>query len=238
MEFNKFTPHHVLIRAVENRPVFSDYQDCSRFTYQLYAVNFGRPALNVYRKDIVSIADKLLSGNSNSFLIKNSGPLVDILSFNLVKDHVHLILSPNIEEGIPKYIHKLNVSFAKYYNLKYKRQGVLFDKPYKSVPLADTSQLCDLVRYINVKNALDIYNPDWEKGVENWQEAFDFIENYKYSSYLDLFGGRRSKIIAPRSILEKYLSYGISKDRIKNLDFIENYINKKMENNRPIFLEK
>lgn len=240
MRFDKFTPCHVIIRSVEGRSIFSSPEDCSRFVYQIYAVNIGKPAFNIYRKDIVYIADKLLSGEKIPWKIINSEtyPIVDILSFVLVDNHAHFILSPNIEKGISKYIHKLSLSFAKYYNAKHDREGVLFNKPYKIVQLETSSQLDDVMRYINVKNSLDIYNSKWKDGVEDWKEAFDFISNYKYSSYPDLFGKRSSKILASESILAKYLGHELDKRKVENIDFIEKYFNKEMDYNHSIFLEE
>lgn len=240
MRFDKFTPCHVIIRSVEDRLIFSDAEDCSRFIYQIYAANMGKPAFNIYRKDMVFIADRLLSGEEMPWKIINSEsyPIVDILSFVLVDNHAHFILSPNVENGIPKYIHKLSLSFAKYYNARYKREGILFNKPYKIIQLETSSQLGDTMRYINVKNPLDVYNPKWKKGIEDWKEAFDFISNYKYSSYPDLFGERSSKIIAPKPIIEKYVSGGLGINGVEDIDFIEKYFNKEMDYNQSIFLEE
>lgn len=240
MKFEKFKPCHVIIRSVEGRPIFSDVADRSRFIFQVYANNIGKPHVNIYRKNIIYIADKLLEGEDVPWkLITNPyPPMVDILSFGLADDHVHFILSPNIEKGVSKYVQKINVSFAKYYNMKYKREGILFNKPYKVIPLETVSELNDTLRYINVKNALDVYDSQWKNGVENWKEAFDFVAKYKYSSYLDLFGKRNSKILAPKPIIEKYVGQQINKNKVENVDFIEKYINGELKHNNKIFLEE
>ena len=56
-----------------------------------------------------------------------------LLDFSLVVNHDHLYLLPNIENGIPIFIGRLNNGFAQYYNLKYHRKGTLFDGPYRAV---------------------------------------------------------------------------------------------------------
>jgi len=240
MRFDKFTPCHIIIRAVEGRLIFSNEEDCSRFIFQMYTTNIGKPGFNIFRKNILYIADKILLGEDVPWkIVSDKGsPIVDILSFALVGDHVHLILSPNVENGIPRYIHKINVSFAKYYNMKYNREGVLFNKPYKIIPLETSSQLEATMRYVNVKSPLDVYNKNWKNGVENWKEAFEFVEKYQYSSYMDLFGDRSSKMLAAKPILEKYLGMEINKNKIDNIDFIENYISEKLDYYYPVFLEE
>src|SRR4030043_214770 len=170
--FEKFIPYHVLSRAVDNKPIFSDQEDCARFLFQIYANNVGRPGLNLYRK-----------------------------------------------------------------NMKDKREGILFNKPYKIIPLKSDDQLDTVIRYINVKNPLDFYNSDWHKGLDNWQEAFNFLDNYKFSSYPDLFGERSSKILAPEAILNKYLGEKSRRNKIENLDFIEDYLGQKLADYKALFLE-
>ncbi len=240
MKFEKFKPCHVIIRAVDKRPIFTDIEDCSRYIFQVYATNIGKPSYNIFRKNVIYIADELLRGNETPWkiVINKISPLVDVLSFALVRDRAHFILSPNVEDGIPRYIHKVSLSFAKYYNNRHKREGVLFNKPYRIIPLDTVADLDNTMRYVNVKTALDVYNPDWKKGIENWKKAFDFVDQYRYSSYQDLFGNRNSKLLASKDIVSKYLGGEINKDKIKNIDFIEKYINGDLENSKKIFLER
>lgn len=235
----KFIPFHVLSRAVDNKLIFSDQEDCARFVFQIYANNVGKPGLNLYRRNIKEVSDALLRGEEipDKLITRNSSALVDILSFSLINDHVHFILSPNVENGIARYIHKLNLSFAKYFNMRHKRKGILFNKPYKVVPLKSDDQLDLTMRYINVKNPLDLYNTNWQKNLDNWQEAFDFLADYKFSSYPDLFGERDSKILAPEAILSKYLGQKSDRNKIVNIDFIEDYLDQKLTAYNSFFLE-
>jgi len=229
------------MRAVEKRPIFDNDNDCSRFIYQMYAGNLGRSAFNVYRKNLIYIADNLLRGEELPWKMVNDRrevPIADVLSFALVNDHAHFILSPNTEDGISKYIHKLKVSFSKYYNSAHDREGILFNRSFKRIPLETTSEIEAAIRYVNVKCPLDVYNSEWKNGVENWQEAFDFVSKYKYSSYSDLFDKRNSKLLAPRAILEKYIGGELNKNSVENIDFIENYLGNKLDHYYPVFLEK
>lgn len=238
--FERFIPSHVLSRAIDKKTIFSDQEDCARFIFQMYALNIGKPAYNIFRRNMIEIADLLLDGKEieQNLITSKHTPLVDILSFSLAKDHVHFILTPNIENGIPKYMHKLNLSYAKYFNSRHKREGVLFNKPYKLTPLKTSLELDKIMRYINVKNPLDVYNPEWQKGLDNWKEAFDFLANYKFSSYPDLFGKRESKVLASRAIVDKYLGKKTLRKKVENIDFIEDYLAQKLLDYKPLFLEK
>ncbi len=240
MEFVKFTPTHIIIRAVENRPIFNNENDCSRFIYQMYSGNLGRSAFNVYRRNLIFIADNLLFGKPTPWKLvnnKRTAPIADVLSFALVSDHAHFILSPNSEDGISRYVHKIKVSFSKYYNASHNREGILFNRSFKSAPLKTTSEIEAAIRYVNVKCPLDVYNSDWKSGLENWQEAFNFLKKYKYSSYADLFHERSSEIIS-KAILEKYVGGELNKNGIENIDFIENYLSSNLSHYNPVFLEE
>lgn len=241
INFEKSIPCHIINRTVEKREIFADEEDCLRFIFQMFAANMGRPALNLYRRDIIRAARALLRGEEipEKLIIVEHPPLVDILSFALVITHNHLILSSNIEKGIPKYLHKLNLGFAKHFNLKYERKGSLFNRPYKIIPIQTNFQLDAVLRYVNIKNPLDVYQPGWTKeGLRDKDGAFNFLHNCQFSSFPDLFGERNSKIIAPMPILEKYLGEEITKSKSEYIDFIEDYLQNKMISHYPIFLEE
>jgi len=211
----KLMPCHILIRAIGDLPVFSLKEDCSRYVFQMYAANVGRPGLNLHRCDMNKVAVDILEGrNISSDLIKNEhDPLVNIISFSLVKNHAHFILSANENNGIPKFINKLNLGFAKYFNIKNKRFGSLFSKPFKIASIMGNSRLNLVVWYINIKSPL---------------EVSDDFKSYCFSSFSDLFGDRQSKITISKTGA-KYL--GIS------LEKIEESVNK-LNLKEQIFLEE
>ena len=227
ISFEKAMPFHVITRAVEGREVFKEDDDALRFIFQMYAANVGRPASNLRRQDIKKAAYAILNGEKipENFIIIKHPPLVYSFSFVLVVNHYHEILVPNVENGISKYMQKGKTGFAMYYNLKYNRKGNLFEKPYKIIPVRTNFQLDAILRYVNAKNVLDVYQPGWkENGLKNKEIAFKFLNKYSFSSFPDLFGDRNSKILAPKEILEKYLGKEITENRAGFLGFIKDYL--------------
>ena len=241
ISFDKTIPYHVLTRAVEKRKIFAEENDCFRCIFQMYAANIGNPAFNLHRKDVIKAAKALLSGEEipKNLIRFEHLPLVYFLSFILVINHIHLILVPNVENGISLYMQKLKGGFAKYFNLKHERKGNLFERPYKIIPIQTNFQLDAVLRYVNVKNALDVYQPGWqERGLKDLGQAFNFTQNYQFSSYPDLFGKRNSKILAPRSMLEKYLGKEITESREEYINFFKDYLHKNLTSFYPFFLEE
>ncbi len=230
---------HVISRSVEERKIFDDEVDCFRFIFQMYAANIGSPVHTLWRNDIIKIAQAILSGEeiSSKFISQEHPPFVDFLDFSLVVNHVHLYLVSNIENGIPLYMQKLNTGFAKYFNLKHGRKGALFGSRYRGVAVKTQFQSDAVSRYVGVINPLDVFQPGWrEDGLKNTKKAFEFLKNYQFSSFPDKIGERKSAILAPAEILEKYITISP-----KNVDiykeFVENFLKERIDASNEFFLE-
>ena len=184
----KIRPYHIAGKAQEGKEIFEAKEDRARFVFQMYAANIGKPVINLYRKDIFQISNAILQGKEipKGFVQQEHDPLVHLFSFALGKDCYHLGIVPVKKDGIPLYMQKLNLGFAKYYNLKNKRTGTLFEGRFKAVPILNPKQLESVVKYINIKKVFDYYD----------QSA---LLEYQYSSFPDLFGVRTSHLLPEES---------------------------------------
>jgi len=239
--FEKVIPLHIISRAVEGRKIFLGENDALRFIFQMYAANVGSPGYSLHRRDINKIAQAILNGEqiSQRFVTVKHPPLVDHLSFALSINHHHFISLQNVEGGLSKYLQKLHGGFAKYFNLKHGRKDILFERQSKIIPIQSNFQLDAVIRYVNIKNPLDVYQPGWrEKGLKNKDTALEFLNQYPFSSFPDLFGQRDSKILAPKEILEKYLGKEIEENQRSFLNFIEDYLQNNLLTHYPLFLEE
>ena len=234
--FEKNQPVHIVSRAVEGIRIFEKEENCYRFVFHFWATNCGRRNPNIRGKDIIKAGQALLEGEEipSNFIIEKHPPLVYLLDFSLVINHDHLYLLPNIENSIPSFIQRSKNGFAKYYNLKHNRKGTLFGDRYKSI-LVETEFQSDAVsRYVSIINPLDVFQPDWrEKGLKNREEAFDFLKSYPFSSFPDKIGARRSKILAPPEILEKYSI--LYRDKAECQKYVEEFL--KQKSSPPFLLE-
>lgn len=239
--FEKGKPYHIISRAIDGREIFGKEEDCYRLVFLMYTATIGSPAPHVRPKDIIKAGRALVKGEEipSDLIIVEHDPLVYVLSFALVIDHDHLELVPNVKNGIPKYMQKMNGSFGKSFNLKNNRYGSLFIRPYKAVLVETDFQQSALKRYINVVNPLDVCVPGWrEKGIKNWEKAFECIKNYPFSSLPDFLGLRHSKILAPEEILERYFGKQLSEDRADYIKFVEDYLKQNLADLTSIFLEE
>jgi len=222
--FQKDQPFHIIARAVDERKIFVEDADCYRFIFQMQAANIGKPAINLRRANVVNFAKALLCGDetTDNLITKEHDPLVHILDFCLNVTHYHFYLLPTSENSMSLFMKKLNGGFAKYFNLKYNRKGTLFGSRYKSIPMETDFQSDAVSRYVSIVNPLDMHQPGWrENGLLSQEKALEFLRNYKFSSFLDKIGERKSKILAPENILK---DHGLS----DYANFVEDFLQQRL----------
>lgn len=241
LEKNK--PYHIVVRAVEKRTIFLSEEERMRFMVQMYIANVGEPSVHLTRKGVKSANTAILQGEEvpRGIVEQQHDPLVHFFSFALVGNHYHFGLIGNFDNAISKYLHKLNTSFAKFFNFKHHRTGSLFERGIKVVSLTSERQIAVLLRYINIKNVLDVYQPRWqEKGLGNVKEAVQFLKTYPYSSFPDLYLERSSHLIPKTNheVLKKVLGDGFSPYGTSIKEEVGDFLySKGIEEYRDLFLE-
>ncbi len=198
----KFTPneyYHIYNRTFFNTPVFKDSKNCNRLlqafllansTYSTQAFQFLRNHQNVTTEDALKIA-------------KNGKKLVDVVCYSIMPDHYHLLLKEKIEGGITSFIHKCNISIAKYINIKTERHGPLFENLFKSKHVANNNYLLHLSLYIHL-NPLDfLIGKQWrEHEIKNWDQIKNRLINYPYSSLKNFLNANyKNRIISGAEII-------------------------------------
>jgi hypothetical protein len=227
---------HVVSRALID--VFKEKKDCYLFYFQLQAVNLGKRGPNVKVKDAIKAGEALLNGEKipENFIIKEHPPLIYLLEHSLVVNHYHLYLLAPTFKALVSLMHRLNDSFARSYNLLHNRKDAVFGSRYKSVIVETDFQSDAVSRYVSIINPLDVFQPGWrEKGLKNPKKAFDFLGNYEFSSFPDRTGKRNPQILAPKEILEKYISLRFDKKEYQK--FVEEFLKEKTISSLPFFIE-
>ncbi len=225
---NSMEIYHVLNRGVDKRQIFMDKQDYLRFIHNLYEFNNKEKVESTFYKFRDFDASGKMTVGKNK---KPREPLVDILTFCLMPNHYHLMLSPRVENGISQFMQKVNMGYSKYFNQKHERVGTLFQGPYKHLPVIDEIHYLHLPFYIHL-NPLDLKYPEWrEDKISNTKGALDFLKSYRWSSHLDYLGIKNfPSILNMRHLME---IFGSTKDYQK---LVENYL-KDIQINPEIILE-
>jgi len=173
--------YHLLQKGANNSRIFFDNSDYLRFVYDLFVFNNQKKLKSVgyyFFKDFNKI-----SLSDNYLFEKSIKPLVNILAFVVMPTHFHLILKATKKRNISLFMQKLCAGYALYFNKKYKRNGVVFNGRYKVVLLKNKFYLSNLLHYVHAK---PLHLKSFCKS--NYKNSFDFLKNYRWSSYIDYCG--------------------------------------------------
>ncbi|MEK7567984.1 MAG: transposase [Patescibacteria group bacterium] len=194
--------YHIYNRGVEKREIFKRKSDYQRFVKLLYLSNSENGY--VYR----DLKNKSLSE------IKRNSQITAVGSYCLMPNHFHLLLKETKPNGISKFMEKLATGYSMYFNKKYNRVGPLFQNRFKAQHVAEDSYLEYLYFYISL-NPVKLIQPKWkEEGIKNIDYVEKYLNNYKFSSYLDYIGiDREEMLILDTKVFPEYFE---KRDSFKN----------------------
>ena len=198
----KFVPgeyYHIYDRTIFNTPVFKDNKNCVRLMQAFLLANSTQSS-----QAFQFLRDNQKATIENALEITKKGKqLVDVICFAIMPDHYHMLLREKIEGGITSFIHKCNISVAKYINTKTERHGPLFEGLFKSKHVTNNNYLLHLSLYIHL-NPLDfLVGKGWrEHKIQNWNQIRDKLIYYPYSSLKNFLNkNHEDKIISGAEII-------------------------------------
>ncbi|MFA5932209.1 MAG: hypothetical protein WC793_02420 [Candidatus Paceibacterota bacterium] len=187
---------HVYNRGNSKQEIFLNKEDKDRFVKLLYISN---------SKKNVCFRDDIIEKKIDAWDFERGETLVSIGAWVLMPNHFHIYITsrtPGVRENledkedktnITLFMHKLCMSYAKYFNKKYNRVGCLFEGPFKSVHVKNDNQAKYLFSYIHL-NPVKLIDSKWkENGISNKNLALEYLNAYKWSSYNDHRGIRREE---------------------------------------------
>lgn len=116
---------------------------------------------------------------------------VNVHAWVLMSNHVHLLLTPEEEEGISRLFQFIGRHYVRFFNKKYARTGTLWEGRFKSSLVQEEAYFLTCQRYIEL-------NPVRANLVRH-------PADYRWSSYHTNAMGLNSKIISPHAV---YLALG------------------------------
>jgi putative transposase len=168
--------YHLYGRGVEKRVIFNDINDKDRFVKLLFFCN-SKKSVN-----IKELPRGLTFGES---LNRRGDQLVYIGVYCLMPNHFHILVREKEEGGIPTFMQKMMTAYSKYFNVRNRRTGRLFETSYLSQYVDSDEYLKYLYAYIHL-NPVKIIDPNWkEVGLSDVEQTRRYIDQYKYSSFDD-----------------------------------------------------
>jgi putative transposase len=154
--------YHILNKSIAGFEIFKDGMHCSRII----------KVIRYYQKEkpLVRFSDFIKTDKTkqNKYPAKAFSPsresLVEIIAYCIMPTHFHLILKQLKDRGISIFMNNIQNSYTRYFNIRHKRKGPLWQGRFKNVLVDNDEYLLHLTRYIHL-NPVTAYLVDIP---ENW----------------------------------------------------------------------
>lgn len=139
--------YHVYNRGVARAPTYSSKRDYERFLLCFQYYRFSNLPFRLSRFLQTPKGERELTIKE---LETRNNKTIEIVAFCLMPNHFHLLTKQVSEGGISKFMKQVSDSYTRYFNIKHKRVGPLFQGAFKAVRVENDEQLVHLSRYINL----------------------------------------------------------------------------------------
>ncbi len=148
-------------------------------------------------------------------------PQLKILTFCIMPNHYHFLIKQLSNKAISNFVRNIQNSYAKYFNIRHKRSGSLFQAMFKAKRIETDEQLLHVSRYIHL-------NPASEFVTELAK-----LEKYPWSSFKDYMGNMDGLVDT-----EYILSHFKSKDMYKKFVYDQADYHLKLKHIKHLILEQ
>ncbi|MEK7509249.1 MAG: transposase [Patescibacteria group bacterium] len=179
---------HIVKRGARGMPITGDEFDRQRFVRLLFYMNDEYVDDNW---DRIKVTKNLTRQNS----WPQRKPLVQVLAFTLMPNHMHLLLREIRDGGVSAFMQKVGQSMTNHYNEKYAEHGSIFQGSYKSRTIETDEYLRYASAYIMVKNVFELYpRGGLQTAAKHFEDAWKWGITYPFSS-LAHYAGIRTLVV-------------------------------------------
>ena len=210
--------YHVYNRSVGDLDVFSSHSKIQRILQLFFYYRY-------IQRLRFSHFNKLSWQTKEQYIYQflSQTPLVEIYAYSLMPNHYHLLLKQLQDGGIIRFLSNCQNGFAKFFNLKKKRNGTLFLTSFKAVRITNEEQFIHVSRYIHLNPVTDYLI----KTEELLKSLFTSFRWYMRDMTMDCFINT-----------EKILSIFKSKQKYKKFVFNQIDYQRKLGRIKKFLLEK
>ncbi len=173
--------YHVYARGNSKQNIFLDVQD-----YKYFVSLFERYLSK----------DKAISKDGTAY--PHFRDEIQLHAYCLMTNHFHLLIHQRKMDSLQRYMRSVMTSYSRYFNLRYKKSGSVFESRYKAVRIDKQSYFEHITRYIHLnprrwenynQSSLKYYikgsEPEWLKTdfilsmFTSREEYYNFVANYE-----------------------------------------------------------
>jgi len=119
-------------------------------------------------------------------LIHSQEQQVEVHSYVFMSNHLHLLLTPRVDQALPKMMQAVGRSYVRYFNQKHGRTGTLWEGRYRATLIQAERYLLACMVYIDL-------NPVRAHMVEQPLA-------YRWSSHSQYVGPRSDRLVTPHAL--------------------------------------
>lgn len=191
-QFSPDTYVHVCNRGVKKMPIYRDESDFWKLLSNFFYFNHADPMPPQWKRDLEDAG-----GGPFTWLPKwgKHEPIISILGFSLMPNHMHLLIKELVEGGMANFMHRCTMGYSKFINEKYDESGSLFQGAYKSRSVQEDFDLQYQAVYVMVKNPFELYPGGLREALSNFDVAYEHAIKSPFNSLAEYAGVRQMPII-------------------------------------------
>lgn len=175
--------YHIFNRGFQKMPVFRDRADWMRM---LFLILYCQSPL-VITKITRAIGSALPTEGFSVYLETQekiqTERFVELTCFALMPNHFHLLVKETEEDGISRYMQRIQLAYTHYFNAKYHGSGHIFQGRYRAVHVKDDRQLMHLSAYIH-KNPRELSGWRGKEFGYPWSSLQDYTSANRWGGLL------------------------------------------------------
>jgi len=189
---------HVYNRGAKKLPIYRQKNDLKRLLINLYYLNHSDRMPDNWRRELEIVGDPMDLQWLDTWGERD--PIVSILAFSIMSNHLHLIIKEIVEGGTSRFMHRVSMAYSKFINEKYGENGSLFQGTFKSRTVEEDFDLRNLAVYVMVKNPFELYPGGLRRAIENFDDAYERASHDSFNS-LGVYAGNKDLPIITKDLL-------------------------------------
>lgn len=207
--------YHVFNRSVERRPVFTNKREYQHMLDILRYYRFTKLPMK-YSK-LLSLSESARNEIYNS-LEKIGDFEIELYAFALMPNHIHLLVKQLTPKGISIFLSNISNSYAKYFNIRHKRTGSLWQRPFKAVRIESDEQFLHVSRYIHLNPVSSHVIKQEVLDTYPWTSLPEYLSTVRNGiCHTEALQGRFKTVDAHRSFIHDHIDYAKQLEKIKHL---------------------
>ena len=176
--------YHLVNRGIDKKKIFNQSADYARFLSLILHCQSPITINNLgyISRDFNQIGRFRVSKEKTNKIINNR--YVELTAFCLMPNHFHLLVKQVTENGVSKYMQRIQNAYAKFFNTKLQINGHLFQGPFRAKMIEDNDQLLYLSAYIH-KNPTELKGWQKQEAEYPWSSLADYLNHNRWPNLLE-----------------------------------------------------